>query len=176
MEGDENSKQDTQPVLTALRRIAEKTNAALIVIHHSNKKGGYRGSSAIKGALDLMVKIISEEGSHWIEFKSEKSRDIEAIKFTAKATWTEDQFYLSPVEVEEKPKKLSRSQAYVVNYLKEHGTSPLPDIMGAADSCSPNAARNAVYTLVEMGKVYRTNPDERGRGAVAIYSLQEEKI
>jgi hypothetical protein len=175
MTGDENSKQDTQPVFTTLRRIAEKTNAAIIVIHHSNRKGGYRGSSAIKGALDLMVKIISDEGSHWIQFKSEKSRDIEAVKFTAKATWTEDQFYLSEVDEEEKPKPLSRSQKYIMRYLEENGPSPLPDIMGAADSCSPQAAKQAVYALVDKEMVYRANPEDKGRGAVAIYAPTNEE-
>jgi len=175
MNGDENSKQDTQPVFTALRRIAESTNAAIIVIHHSNKRGGYRGSSAIKGALDLMVKIESEEGSHIVSFKSEKTRDIEAVSFAGKATWTEDQFYLSEFELSDKPKKRNNSQSYVTRYLEEHGASPLPAIMNAADSCSSNAAKQAVYALVEDGEVYRINPDKAGRGVEAIYNLTKNK-
>jgi hypothetical protein len=174
MGGDENSKKDTQPVFTALRRLAEATSAAIIIIHHSNKKGGYRGSSAIKGALDLMVKVESEDGSPVIFFKTEKTRDVEATKFAARATWTEKQFYLIEIDVSEKPKPLSKSQSYVLRYLEEHGASPLPDIMGAADQCSPNAARQAVYALVQDGKVYRTNPEERGTGVIAIYALKEE--
>ena len=175
MDGDENSKQEMQPVFTALRRIAEKTNAAIILIHHSNRTGGYRGSSAIKGALDLMVKIESEDGNSWINFKSEKSRDGEAVEFTGVAHWTEDQFYLEPAEHKEKVKTLNKSQTYVIRYLTEHGPSPLPDITGAADSCSEQAARQAVYALVDAGKVYRINPDDRGRGAVAVYSLAKEE-
>ena len=173
MDGDQNSKKDTQPVFTALRRIVEKTQAAIIVIHHSNKSGGYRGSSAIKGALDLMIKIISEDGSEWIDFKSEKARDSVAVKFSAIASWTPDQFYLKAAEDKEFTKPLSKSQKYVIRYLEEHGASPLPDIMGAADSCSPNSARQAVYALVEMKRVYRTYPNEKGRGVVAVYDLVE---
>ena len=60
MDGDENSKQDTQPVFTNLRHVAELTGAAIIVIHHSNRAGGYRGSSAIKGALEAMVQVNSK--------------------------------------------------------------------------------------------------------------------
>lgn len=175
MEGDENSKQDTQPVFTALRRIAETTNAAIIVIHHSNKKGGYRGSSAIKGALDLMVKIESEEGSHLISFTSEKTRDIEAVRFAGEATWTEDQFFLIEFELSDKPKKRNKSKKYVIRYLSEHGVSPLQTIMDASDSCSSNAARQAVYSLVEDGEVYRTNPNESGRGVKALYDLTKNK-
>lgn len=175
MDGDENSKMDTQPVFTTLRRMAEKTNAAIIVIHHSNKSGGYRGSSAIKGALDLMIKIDSIDGSNLIKFKTEKSRDSGAVRFAAVATWTDDQFYLSPADEVEKEKPMNKSQKYVIRYLNKHGASPLPDMMGAADSCSPNSARQAVYSLVELGEVYRTNPNEKGRGAVAVYDLAKDE-
>ena len=35
-------------------------------------------------------------------------------------------------------------------------------------------AQNAVYSLVEMGKIYRTNPEEKGRGVIAVYALVED--
>ncbi len=47
--GDENSVKDTQPVFMQLRKIAEETGAAILVIHHVNKMGDYRGSTAIPG-------------------------------------------------------------------------------------------------------------------------------
>jgi len=175
MDGDENSKQETQPVFTALRKIAELTGVAIIIIHHSNKSGGYRGSSAIKGALDLMVKIESEDSSSWINFKSEKSRDGAAVNLTAVAHWAEDQFYLREADTCMEEKQLNRSQKYVMRYLKKNGASSLPDIMGSADQCSSSAARQAVYALVEMGKVYRTNPEDKGRGAVAYYDLTKKE-
>jgi RecA-family ATPase len=171
MDGDENSKQDCQPVFTALKRIAIKTGCAIIIIHHSNKSGGYRGSSAIKGALDLQVKIESEDGSHWINFKSEKTRNIEAIKFYGKATWTEDQFYLTQADKPNQAKRQTPSQEFVIRYLKEHRASSKENIMYAADVCSPEAARKAIYALVEAGIVYRTNPNERGRGVDAVFDL-----
>ena len=174
MDGDENSKMDVQPVFTKVRGIAERTKAAIIIIHHSNRSGGYRGSSAIKGSLDLMIKIISEDKSKWIEFKSEKTRDVEAVHFSAVANWTEDQFYLELAENQGINKKLSKSKAYVIRYIKEHGPSPLPDIQGAADVCSPQSARQAVYGLVEDGVLHRTNPDDKGQGVVAVYALTQD--
>ncbi len=169
MDGDENSKQDTLPVFHALKRIAEKTGCAIIVIHHTNWAGAYRGSSSIKGAVDLLVKIDSEEDSEWIDFKSEKGRHIESVKFSAVAHWTEDQFYLELAEKKAKEKQPNRSQAYVLKYLQRHGASKLSAIMGAADVCSPNGARQAIYGLVDSGKIYRINPEEQGRGAEAVY-------
>src|SRR5512135_1595690 len=175
MEGDENSKQDTQPVLNALRRLAEKTNAAIIVIHHANKLGGYRGSSAIKGAVDVMVQVTSEDGSPYINFKSEKNRDGEAICWSAKATWVKEpeQFYLAfmPSQGKEKAKTLCKSQEYVIRFLSEHGASPLPEIMASADACSEEAARKAVYNLAGQAMIYRTNPGKGGTGTEAIYDL-----
>jgi RecA-family ATPase len=174
MEGDENSKQDVQPVFSTLRKVTELTGSAIVVIHHSNKKSGYRGSSAIKGALDLMIKIESEEGSNWIEFKCEKSRDTMVTTFYATAHWSGDQFYLEAAEPQEKVKPLSKSQSYVLRYLTQHGPSSIPDIQSAAYSCSANAARNAVFNLVELGKIYRTNPEEKGRGVVAVYATTKK--
>lgn len=173
MGGDENSKQDAQPVFTALRRIADRTEAAIIVIHHSNRQGNYRGSSAIPGSVDLMLKIESENASQWVSFASEKERDIERVTFTGVAYWTENQFYMQEAENPKKNKALSRGEKYVVRYLKEHGESGLPDIRNAADSTTPDGAKNAVYSLVDKGIAYRTNPDEAGRGTVAKYDLRD---
>lgn len=172
MDGDENSKQDTQPVFTTLRRIAVSTNAAIIVIHHSNKAGGYRGSSAIKGAVDLMVQVTSEDGDTRIEFKTEKTRDCEAIKFAALATWENSQFYLTSAEPQSKTPIYGKAQNYVLRYLTEHGPSTVQDIMSSADTCAPNGARAAVYSLVTTGKLKRTNPNASLMSA-AIYDLAE---
>jgi hypothetical protein len=86
------------------------------------------------------------------------------------ATWTEDSFYLRPADAPEKTKPLSKSQEYVIRYLTEHGASELKAIKGAADVCSPAAAKNAVYILADMRKIYRTNPSESDK-TPAIYDL-----
>lgn len=175
MNGDENSKQDTQPIFTALRKIAEETNAAIIVIHHSNKAGGYRGSTAIKGAVDLMVQVESENGKNVITFRSEKARDELPQEWSAVATWIKDEehgdrFILRPCE-NERSVHYSKAESYVLRYLEEHGASEKPAIMGAADTCSPKSAQLAVYSLTSKGKICRTNPAERGRGVSAVYDL-----
>lgn len=171
MTGDENSKQDTQPVFSALRKIADATNAAIIVIHHSNKMGGYRGSTAIKGAVDLMIEVKSEDNSRFINFKTVKERDIERLNWSAEAVWTEDQFYLRSVESREKT-TFSKSENYVVRFLKDQLSAAIDDIMGNADSCSPEAAKRAVYALADRGIVGRI--DGGGRGQKAVYALTEK--
>src|SRR3990172_4550878 len=171
MDGDENSKQDTQPVFSALRKIADTTNAAIIVIHHSNRAGGYRGSSAIKGAVDLMIEVRSEDGSKFINFKTVKERDIERLSWSAEAIWTDDQFYLRSVENREKT-TFSKSENYVIRYLKENLSANMDAIMNHADSCTDVAAKRAVYALADRGIVARV--DGGGRGSKAVYALTEK--
>lgn len=173
MDGDENSKQDTQPVFSNLRKIAEGTNSAIIVIHHSNKSGGYRGSSAIKGALDLMVKIESENDSNWVYFRSEKTRDTEGITLVGVATWTENQFYLSPADGSEKMQIKPKSQQFVIDYLSNNGDSAVSDITDNADICSPESARRAIYTLAAEKIIRRVNAG--GQGKEAIYALTNKE-
>lgn len=175
MTGDENSKQDVQPVFNALRTLAEKTNAAIIVIHHSNKLGGYRGSSVIKGAVDLMVLVQSKDGSEFIEFTTEKNRYDKPTKWATKGTWLKDpdRFYLTEAEVLPKSKRIPKSQQYVLDYLKEHGPSSLKKIAADAEACSPQTATRAVYDLADEKKIKRTNVGEYGQGVEAIYAIAE---
>lgn len=172
MTGDENDKSVVQPIFTALKQIANRTDTAIIIIHHANKMGAYRGSSAIKGAVDLMVKVESEHDKNIVNFKSEKVRYGQSMSWAAAATWMEDSFTLRRIEVENTP-HYSRAEKYVLDYLENNGKSSIVDIEGAADSCSNKAARLAVYSLAGKGKIRRTNPDERGRGVNAFYELDK---
>lgn len=176
MSGDENSKEDVQPVMNSLRKIAETTNAGIVIIHHANKMGGYRGSSAIKAAVDFMVLISSEESGDYVNFKSEKNRDGEAKSWAARAVWVGngDQFYLESAQALPKIKALTSSQEYVLDYLGENGASDLPAIMSAADVCEPDTAKKAVYALVKLGRVYRTNPGASSN-TLAVYDLMKDE-
>jgi predicted ATP-dependent serine protease len=162
MDGDENSKKEVQPVMNNLRKIADNTDSSIILIHHANKTGGYRGSSAIKASSDLLVQISSDADDSIINFKIEKNRDGSSATWTAEAIWEDDIFYLqsiSPVQ------KSSVREDYVLNYLKENGESSLSSIMKNATGCAPSGAKKAVYALLDLGTIYRTNPEAGNRGA-----------
>ncbi len=88
---DENSVQFVQPVFQSLRQIAEENQCAIIVVHHLNKMGGYRGSSAILGAVDFLIKQISENGSSLITFETEKLRDGEPVTFYSQIHFGEEE-------------------------------------------------------------------------------------
>ena len=169
---DENAVKDTAPIFLSLRKIAEDTQAAIIVIHHANKTGGYRGSSAIKGAIDLLLSVEKKNDSNNLTFKTEKARDTTAGAFAATMNFDGDKFWLTVSEFEKTTAEYTKGARYVMRYLTTSTTGTMGDIQGAADSCSEEAARKAVYYLANIGLVERTNPG--GRGAVALFALTEK--
>jgi hypothetical protein len=172
MNGDENTKQDTQPVFNALRRIAEKTGAAILVIHHANKTGGFRGTSVIKDAPDILIQAESDPDSPFINFKTEKNRNGKPARWTMYANWSPDSFYLSATDPKEKP--MGKGEEFVLQFLTEHGESEKDAICGSAKHCAPSTARDAIYSLLDKGKIFRSNPDENDK-VKAIYALSPDE-
>ncbi len=172
---DENSVKDVQPIFLALRRIAEVTQAAIVIIHHSNKGGGYRGSTAIKGAVDLLLAVESAQESPNINFKTEKARDTEPLSFAAVAHFEPDRFYLRE-SLAGPTIKLAKAQEYVLRYLSKNPGASTDEIMSNADACSPDAARRAIYSLADPKVDYVTRADAGGlgRGMKAAYNLTDK--
>jgi hypothetical protein len=169
---DENSVSDVQPVFHGLRRVAAATGAAIVLLHHANKAGGYRGSTALLGAVDLLLMVESKAESLNINFECAKARDFEPHKFAATAHFLPDMFNLAAMPAIAKGEYLSKSERYVMRYLEEHGDSPLTDIMDHADVCAPTTARSAVYALADKGRIERKDAGGPGRGAV--YGLVQD--
>ena len=168
--GDENATQDMQPFCQNLRGIANALDCHIALIHHANKLGGYRGSSAILGAVDVFIKVESKSGSGQVTFTPEKLRDGEPKQWAAKAHWETDSFWLSPADPAPAAEILNKAQSYVMRYLRDHDDrAALTDIQSSADTCSPEAARRAVYDLAARGLIARM--DAGGPGAKAIYGV-----
>ncbi len=166
---DENLVKDVQPIFLALRQIAEIMQVAIIIIHHANKgKGDYRGSTAIKGALDLLMQVESDPKSELIAFKTTKARDTEPQDFAANIQFMTamqpSMVWLISATAPKKKRKYPAGQEYVLRYLLKMGNSKIDDIEADADSCSSVTARKAVYTMVAMNPplVERTNTGGRG--------------
>ena len=173
--GNENSVEDTMPLMQALRRLADDRHCLVLVIHHSNRaNGAYRGSSAILGAVDLAVQVTSRPASPNVDFEITKTRDGEPGTFAAAAAWTdlpEETFTLEEAAPKVRQPHYSRSEEYVLRYLEEHGPSLLSDIMNHADECSAEGARTAVYRLAHSGVIQRC--DTGGPGSKATYQLAQ---
>lgn len=168
--GDENDVADVQPIAHDLRCIADEAGCFIWLIHHTNRLGMYRGSTALKAACDLMLLFTREKGSNRVTFESVKARDTDELKFSAVMNFGEGTFCLSPAQVQAN-EHLTKAEEYVLRYLQEHPNAQMDAITGSADTCAPGSARNATYRLVQRGKVRRT--DGGGSGSRATFGLSE---
>jgi len=61
-DADENSTRDMNRMVKGCKRIIEDCNTALILVHHTGKAGtDERGSSALRGAMDSMIKLTQHD-------------------------------------------------------------------------------------------------------------------
>jgi archaellum biogenesis ATPase FlaH len=56
---DENDTEEIEPIMSALRRLARETSAAIVLVHHRGRDdtSSYRGSSAIRDGTDMLFKF-----------------------------------------------------------------------------------------------------------------------
>jgi hypothetical protein len=163
--GDENAVSDTHPVFQALRGLADKYEATIPVIHHANKAGGYRGSTAIFGAVDMMLMVESQDGESVITFRTTKIRDAEPQRFSANITFSEDKVSLSEALPPTTLQQRSTARNHVIQYLQDHGRSQLSIIMMSAATCAPISVKHAITAMAKEGTVFRCDNGKRGTAA-----------
>lgn len=169
--GDENSVKDVQPVFSALRQIVNDYQVTIVIIHHSNRNGSYRGSSAMKGAVDVLLNIDSGPNDT-ILLSTEKIRDGEPAKFKAKIHFDGE---YGPVALSHISTKDRRSvQDIVRDYVRENGPCSSDEIIRLVTSTdkTKSSAKWAINKLVEEGSIERLN--DGGRGIKAIYGFVRE--
>jgi RecA-family ATPase len=83
---DENSPM-MSTAMANMRLLSERTDAALVLIHHQRKSSGVgragdalRGHSSIEAAIDLGMRVVREEGASSCVVDSTKSRDVPLSK------------------------------------------------------------------------------------------------
>lgn len=75
----ENEQGDMGRVIRGADQIRDATGATVLLIHHTTKDGGAeRGSGALRGALDTMMKV-ERSSSGLLTLTSDKSRDLPAF-------------------------------------------------------------------------------------------------
>jgi RecA-family ATPase len=147
--GDENSVKDIQPVFMALRKVCEETHSSIVLIHHTNKQEGYRGSSAIPGAVDTMVKVESKEGSQSIKLKTEKNRDGKPIDLFAEIQWEQDNYYITEGKATPFDGFNDREEK-VLDYMRSNDDEiVIMDFLRTVPSNEEKKFRNAITNLVK---------------------------
>ncbi len=170
---DENTVKEVQPIFVALRGIAEAQQAAIVIIHHTNRAGRYRGSTAIKGAVDLLL-LVENDNAGLLTFKSDKARDVQSVHFSTQMHFLQERFYLTSATAAAPPPVFNKGELFVLRYLQQHGPAEISAITSAADTCSSGTARNAVYALASKGLTTRV--DSGGQGQAASYDLTDAGI
>jgi hypothetical protein len=166
MTGDENSAQDMQKVAGALREIAEDLKVTIIAIHHTGKdeKKGERGSSLLRDSVDLSIQIIKNKEDS-LTFSSTKTRDISSAKFSAQPEWdicldengiwnNKYSFKILPVI---NKAEFGAGVTAVLTFFKTHNIGTCQQIENSASVCKPRTAKNALYTLIANGVIYRAS-------------------
>lgn len=163
---DENNVLSVQPVLANLRRLSLQADVAVLVIHHTNKQGVFRGSSALASGVDHMLLVQSPPQDSRIQLSTIKARDIEPLSLAAQASFTPDAFTLSLAEYQAPSAKLSNSARAVLLTLAELGEAATPQLIPQRGA---SRARTLVYELASAGYITRTNPGSHG--TPALYAL-----
>jgi hypothetical protein len=74
---DENNTKDMSATIAGIERLRQELQCTVLIIHHTRKGGGIeRGSSALRGAADVMIECASSPSDkHLITLKCEKMKD-----------------------------------------------------------------------------------------------------
>lgn len=118
--GDENSAKEVGQVIEALDGLKV---AGKLVVHHTGKNGSERGSSALRGAADLMILVRREENAPNVEIACEKAKDFEAwATITMRRELAEDSLVLAPVPIfQARLQAQDELRERVLAYVREHG-------------------------------------------------------
>lgn len=76
---EENSSKEMGLFAEAMRLVSVQTGAHVMVVHHNNKSGEYRGSSALTAAVDTHISLERGDNGDYVTLKFEKQKDDEEL-------------------------------------------------------------------------------------------------
>lgn len=78
---EENSSKDMGLFIAGADRIKAATGAVPLVVHHMNRQGSYRGSTAIRAALDTMLEMRRDENDKsLVTLSCDKQKDLDLFE------------------------------------------------------------------------------------------------
>jgi hypothetical protein len=194
---DENNVLSVQPIFDSLRNIATNTGAAVVVIHHTNKEGVFRGSSFLSSTVDHMLLVESQPDDPLIRLQTYKARDLAPVLLTARAVFTAAPIVEahghapSPGEARRQAggeaalstfnlqlvdnklqSKLNRTSAAIVDHLSKQKIASPAQLIESVPYLRPSSFRSVIADLITLGLVFRA--DGGGRGSSARYSLTSD--
>lgn len=172
---DENSVKEVQPAFQNCKKIIEQTGATFVFIHHSKKDGkNFRGTSSIKGAVDLMVNVDKSQSSDIMKIHIEKNRDGELKSMVVKLYFSDVDFRIEKFEGKSE-NKINETEKFILEFLLKNGDSFKSAIESAGKIENIKNVKKTIYNLIERGLIIRKNPIG-GKDNKAVISIVAEKI
>lgn len=144
----EENSAEMAKIMGNFRVLAERTKAAIIVVHHQRKGGAgqgragdaLRGHSSIEGAIDLAIQVVREKDSPEITLRSTKTRGVDVP------------FVIARFHYEHKPGTNDLARAWFDGVPVIRGENPVRDAIMAVLSDSGEMTKgrlaDAVYELL----------------------------
>ncbi|MBI3159209.1 MAG: AAA family ATPase [Chloroflexi bacterium] len=158
-----------------LRNVAENARAAVVIVHHLNKRGVYRGVSHLKGLVDSMLLVRSHPNSPVVHFETHKLRDAQAADFAAFMHVQPPgphpdfiQFLPYSQSAGFNPLKVAAPEA-ILHHLAFHGPASRRALLAALPAHKPRTIHQALHRLVKDRQVFPTS------GVPALYRLHDSE-
>lgn len=171
---DENSAKEMLPVLHALNQIKERSKVTFFVIHHASKSGdNYRGTTAIKGAVDSMFIVTKTKNNETIKIESIKIRDGEPISFKADLKFSDPAFWIELNEGKEikLKREFSKEKIRILKFIAEKGQCRKIDI----EENVPGVWDTNFKRIKEMQEYIKIEPVGTGPSQGNYYSIHADK-
>lgn len=121
---DENLAKDAGLILRSMKFARDSLGCSVLLVHHANRAGNYRGSSALHGAMDTMLQT-KKEGDNIFSLECFKQKDAERFaplyfkltpEFYSQSAYTE---WLDNVTIQpDKPNKKEQAKEAIVSLLE----------------------------------------------------------
>jgi hypothetical protein len=176
---DENSAKDMGIVLSLCKLATKLLGCAVILVHHSNKAGtGERGSSAMRGAMDVMIECRAvagkfamsceklKDGERW----KDQTFDLVAMGESVRIWWDE------PSDGESTDGRKSETAKAILQLLDNtSGRKLTSKLISEALSIKPQTA-NDVISRLEKEKQVERDRTERGTWCFSITPGGQEAL
>ena len=157
--GDENSAKEISITLQAIKHARDKLGCTVLLLHHANKTGGYRGSSALHGAMDTMLQTKLTDGIGTLEcFKQKDAERFKPLYFKLVGDHYAESAYVEWVEAStvklnpDAPKKEQAKQD-ILELLETHSGLSQSQIVKNLSAMGRKTILAALKELEEEGMV-----------------------
>lgn len=175
---DENSSRDMGQALSGCRKLIDALNASVMLVHHSGKASAWeRGSSALRGNADVMLRLSAADDVVLIECTKSKDFDAPLPRYVQLQAHADSLVVVRVNDVEGTRKRLTSLQRKVLDALAMETCADgislreLSEIVGVAYSTLHRAVSNAIklalvektrqgYKLTERGRVIQRDPQQ----------------